>query len=32
MGLRAKRAGVDTVMEPDTLDRIGIKSKEMQEK
>jgi large subunit ribosomal protein L1 len=28
MGLRAKRAGVDQVMEPDTLDRIGTNRRE----
>jgi large subunit ribosomal protein L1 len=28
MGLRAKRAGVDQVMEPDTLDRIGTNKRE----
>ncbi|HET6589431.1 MAG TPA: 50S ribosomal protein L1 [Candidatus Nitrosocosmicus sp.] len=28
MGLRAKKAGVETVMEPDTLDRIGTNKRE----
>ncbi len=28
MGLRAKKAGVDQVMEPDTLDRIGTNRRE----
>ncbi len=28
MGLRAKRAGVETVMEPDTLDRMGTNRRE----
>lgn len=28
MGLRAKKAGVETVMEPDTLDRIGTNRRE----
>ncbi len=28
MGLRARRAGVETVMEPDTLDRIGTNKRE----